>query len=239
MRPIPRSSAPCCSSPASRRSSRWRSATLHVAGKEFRAGGYVGGALASVLAEYLNRTGSIILILTLLFLAVILATQFSFGRLFAALAEMARDQMRLDRRVAHAARRAPARAAAAGGAEEAPRSAAEGARKIAQRSAADRRKCRRRSCEARRAGRDAGAADTEAVGTAAMVGAAAAALKAASSRPTPPPAIRRAPPTPPADAAAARAGEGAGGAQAGRLRLPAASRCSTRRRANERSTSAS
>ena len=42
----------------------------------------------------MNRTGSIILILTLLFLAVILATQFSFGRLFEAMADMARDQMK-------------------------------------------------------------------------------------------------------------------------------------------------
>ena len=39
-------------------------------------------ALAAFLAEYLNRTGSIILILTLLFAAIILSTQFSFGRLF-------------------------------------------------------------------------------------------------------------------------------------------------------------
>ena len=45
-------------------------------------------ALAGVLAEYLNRTGSIILILTLLFLAIILSTQFSFGRLFAAVGMM-------------------------------------------------------------------------------------------------------------------------------------------------------
>jgi S-DNA-T family DNA segregation ATPase FtsK/SpoIIIE len=51
----------------------------------FRAGGYIGDWLAGLLAEYLNRTGSIIFVLTLLFLAVILATQFSFGRLFASL----------------------------------------------------------------------------------------------------------------------------------------------------------
>ena len=36
------------------------------------------------MAEYLSRTGSIIVILTLLFVAVILATQFSFGRFFSA-----------------------------------------------------------------------------------------------------------------------------------------------------------
>ena len=56
--------------------------TLNVSGKVFRAGGYAGDWLAAQLADYLNRTGSIIFILTLLFLAIILATQFSFGRLF-------------------------------------------------------------------------------------------------------------------------------------------------------------
>jgi S-DNA-T family DNA segregation ATPase FtsK/SpoIIIE len=66
--------------------------TLSVGEKEFRAGGYVGERLAALLAEYLNRTGSIILILTLLFLAIILSTQFSFGRLFAAFSQLARDR---------------------------------------------------------------------------------------------------------------------------------------------------
>ena len=61
------------------------------------------------LAAYLNRTGSIILILTLLFLGIILSTQFSLGRLFAALGQILRDRW-----AAHA-RRAPrtARGAAA------------------------------------------------------------------------------------------------------------------------------
>ena len=66
--------------------------TLDVAGKEFRAGGYVGDRLAAALAEYLNRTGSIILILTLLFAAIILSTQFSFGRLFSVLSEVAHER---------------------------------------------------------------------------------------------------------------------------------------------------
>ena len=57
--------------------------SLDVAGKEFLAGGYLGQWAASWLAEYLNRTGSIIFILTMLFLAIVLATQFSFGRLSA------------------------------------------------------------------------------------------------------------------------------------------------------------
>ena len=56
--------------------------TLNVSGKVLRAGGYAGDWLAAQLADSLNRTGSIIFILTLLFLAIILATQFSFGRLF-------------------------------------------------------------------------------------------------------------------------------------------------------------
>jgi len=59
--------------------------TVDVAGKPFRAGGYAGEFLASELSEYLNRTGSVIVVLTLIFLSIIIATQFSFGRLFAAL----------------------------------------------------------------------------------------------------------------------------------------------------------
>jgi S-DNA-T family DNA segregation ATPase FtsK/SpoIIIE len=58
--------------------------TLQVSGKAFRAGGYTGEFLAGQMADYLNRTGSLIVILTLMFLAVILSTQFSFGRFFAA-----------------------------------------------------------------------------------------------------------------------------------------------------------
>ena len=175
--------------------------SLQVAGKEFRAGGYIGSALASVLAEYLNRTGSLILILTLLFLAVILATQFSFGRLFAALGEMVRDQI-------------------AGGIG-AFRSRREERRRDRQRQEVIKKHLDRQPKEGRArpaSGPDASPAPAELVSTraaarsappaepppappkpsrtAAVVGAAAAALKAASSRPTPPPAIKRAPPTP-------------------------------------------
>src|SRR5262249_4174191 len=57
---------------------------VEVAGKAFRAGGYVGEWVAELLSEYLNRSGSLIVILTLLFLSVIISTQFSFGRFFAA-----------------------------------------------------------------------------------------------------------------------------------------------------------
>ena len=56
--------------------------SVEVAGKSFRTGGYIGEWLASWLADYLNRTGSIIVILTLSFLAVVLSTQLSLGRMF-------------------------------------------------------------------------------------------------------------------------------------------------------------
>jgi S-DNA-T family DNA segregation ATPase FtsK/SpoIIIE len=59
--------------------------SLEVAGKPFRAGGYAGEWLASELSEYLNRTGSLIVIVTVIVLAVIMSTQFSFGRLFGAI----------------------------------------------------------------------------------------------------------------------------------------------------------
>jgi DNA segregation ATPase FtsK/SpoIIIE, S-DNA-T family len=56
--------------------------TVEVSGKAFRAGGYTGEFLAKEMSEYLARTGSLIVILTLIFLAIILSTQFSFGRFF-------------------------------------------------------------------------------------------------------------------------------------------------------------
>jgi DNA segregation ATPase FtsK/SpoIIIE, S-DNA-T family len=58
--------------------------TLDVSGKPFRAGGYVGSFLASQMSAYLARTGSLIVILTMIFLSIIASTQFSFGRFFAA-----------------------------------------------------------------------------------------------------------------------------------------------------------
>ena len=48
------------------------------------AGGYLGAVLAGLLAEYFNPIGSSIVILTALFLAVMLSTQFSLGQLFSA-----------------------------------------------------------------------------------------------------------------------------------------------------------
>ena len=62
-----------------------------VSGKTFHAGGSLGSALGALLSEYLNRTGSIIVILTLIVLAVILSTHFSFGTLFASASQGPRD----------------------------------------------------------------------------------------------------------------------------------------------------
>jgi DNA segregation ATPase FtsK/SpoIIIE, S-DNA-T family len=68
--------------------------TLTVSGTPFRAGGSAGDYLAAALSEYLNRTGSLIVIVTLIFLALIISTQLSFGRLFTALFHLARDGSR-------------------------------------------------------------------------------------------------------------------------------------------------
>jgi DNA segregation ATPase FtsK/SpoIIIE, S-DNA-T family len=62
-----------------------------VSGKTFEAGGSVGAGLGAWSAEYLNRTGSIIVILTCIVLSVILSTQFSFGRMFATASQGSRD----------------------------------------------------------------------------------------------------------------------------------------------------
>jgi DNA segregation ATPase FtsK/SpoIIIE, S-DNA-T family len=56
-----------------------------AAGRPFRAGGSIGEALAGLSAEYLNRTGSLVVLMTVLFMAVVLATQVSLGGLFALL----------------------------------------------------------------------------------------------------------------------------------------------------------
>ena len=193
--------------------------TLDISGKAFRAGGYVGDTLATVLATYLNRTGSIILILTLLFLSIILSTQFSFGRLFAFAAGLIRDRW------------AAVGAALRARAEERRRDKErqEVIKKHldkAARSAQDEKDGPAGDVEpgdvrAVRPARPALAADVTPAPrqpprvappiasrtpaaedvpkpsrTASVVGAAAAALKAASARPTPPPAIRRSVPTP-------------------------------------------
>jgi S-DNA-T family DNA segregation ATPase FtsK/SpoIIIE len=60
---------------------------VNFSGRELRAGGYLGEFLSARLAHDFNRTGSIIVILTLLVLSLILATQFSFGRLFSSIVQ--------------------------------------------------------------------------------------------------------------------------------------------------------
>jgi S-DNA-T family DNA segregation ATPase FtsK/SpoIIIE len=50
--------------------------------RTYEAGGFVGALLATTLTAYLNRTGTAIVLVTLLCLAVVLTTQVSFGRLF-------------------------------------------------------------------------------------------------------------------------------------------------------------
>ena len=48
------------------------------------AGGYLGALLTGLLADYFNRIGSIIVILTIMFSAAMLSTQFSLGQLLSA-----------------------------------------------------------------------------------------------------------------------------------------------------------
>lgn len=173
--------------------------------KSFRAGGYLGDRLAALLATYLNRTGSIILILTLLFLAIILSTQFSFGRLFAVFGQLLRDRTaaligmyrerrenrRRDRQRQEVIRKHLDKAPKDAKPEIKPRIATrEGLAEMGGVSPGEQgRRAATRTAPPEEAPKKPSR-------TAAMVGAAAAALKAAASRPTPTPAtIRR--PVPP------------------------------------------
>jgi S-DNA-T family DNA segregation ATPase FtsK/SpoIIIE len=65
--------------------------STELGGKTFHAGGSIGTWLGALFADYLNRTGSVIVLLTLMTLSVILSTQFSFGRLFATASRGSRD----------------------------------------------------------------------------------------------------------------------------------------------------
>jgi len=177
--------------------------SVDVAGKEFRAGGYLGTMLSGFLAEYLNRTGSIILILTLLFLALILSTQFSFGRLFGFVGSMIVDQWasligairaRRDEKQREKQRQDVLRKhieKQKGEGQPALTAVREGKTEAELTAAA-------RAVKAKfGAAREVEEVPAKPSRTAAMVGAAAAALKAASSKPTPPPAIKKMPvPTP-------------------------------------------
>ncbi|HEY0873441.1 MAG TPA: DNA translocase FtsK 4TM domain-containing protein [Vicinamibacterales bacterium] len=165
--------------------------TIDIDGKEFRPGGYLGQFLAGVLSDYLNTTGSVILILTTLFLATILATQFSFGRFFGAIGEILRDRWaaalgsirtwREERR-----RERQRQEVLKKHLEKAPVEAKE---KIAAAA-----RIARRDATARQSGGQDEEPAPKPSRAAAVVGAAAAALKAASSRPTPPAIKRPAPP---------------------------------------------
>jgi S-DNA-T family DNA segregation ATPase FtsK/SpoIIIE len=174
--------------------------TADIAGKKFRAGGYLGSAVAELLAEYLNRTGSIILILTLIFLSIILSTQFSFGRLVGAIGGMLADQWaamigamraRRDERQREKQRQEVLKKHFEKQKGEGKAPAGESGRErgpdpeVAAAAA--------RAVKARFAAREVEDAPPKPSRTAAMVGAAAAAIKAASSKPTPPPAIKKMP----------------------------------------------
>ena len=60
--------------------------------RPFRPGGVLGEWTAAGLSAYLNRTGTAILLIALLALAVILSTHFSFGKAFSAIANRVRGQ---------------------------------------------------------------------------------------------------------------------------------------------------
>jgi S-DNA-T family DNA segregation ATPase FtsK/SpoIIIE len=169
-------------------------------GKQFRSGGYMGEWLAGALAEYLNRTGSIILILTLLFLAIILSTQFSLGRLFGEIAQLLRDRAAALRGALHERREEQRREKQRQEVlkkhlDKLPKDGKATLPAIAG-AAADAEAAAARLAAKKPRPTDAEAPAPKPSRTAAVVGAAAAALKAASSKPTPPPAIKRPPPTP-------------------------------------------
>jgi DNA segregation ATPase FtsK/SpoIIIE, S-DNA-T family len=163
--------------------------TLDVSGKEFRAGGYFGDVLAGGLQEYLNRTGSIILILTLLFLAIILATQFSFGRLFAAVGQLIRDRWAASIGALRAWRDQRQRDKQRQ--EVLKKHLDKGGKPVKPVVAAPTPAAAKAA-----APKDDKREEKKTSRTAAMVEAAAAALKAASSKPTPAPSIKRSAPTP-------------------------------------------
>ena len=198
--------------------------TLEISGKSFRAGGYLGDALASLLSTYLNRTGSIILILTLLFLSIILSTQFSFSRLFGFLAGIARDrwaaavgamrarqeEKRREKQRQEVVRKHMEKAAKDGKVDAEPVVAMAAAMAVdeprerqparavpaAEVTPPPRPTPRVAPTVASRTPQRDDVAVPRPSRPASVVGAAAAALKAASARPTPAPAIKRPPPTP-------------------------------------------
>src|SRR5262245_3195115 len=61
-------------------------------GRRFGPGGMLGEWLSAFLSAYLNRTGAAILLLTCLALAIVLSTQFSFGRAATVIATRMRER---------------------------------------------------------------------------------------------------------------------------------------------------
>ena len=176
--------------------------TTEISGKTFRAGGFMGDRVAALLAAYLNRTGSIILILTLLFLGIILSTQFSFGRLFGVIGQILRDQcaalFAAFRSWREERRRDKQRQEVLRKHLEKTKAAETAKPKIAVRNTEDLAPAPRAVADAAQLQakqRLQEEAPKKPSRTAAMMEAAAAALKAASSRPTPPAAIKRPPPS--------------------------------------------
>jgi S-DNA-T family DNA segregation ATPase FtsK/SpoIIIE len=167
--------------------------TVEVNGDEFRAGGFIGERLAAFLAEYLNRTGSIVLILTLLFVAIILSTQFSFGRLFSALSQIARDRIAVMVASIRERREEQRREKQRQEVLKKHLSKESKTREIAKPAAAAVQPEPARPVRPQPTEPEAGPKKPSK--TAAVVSAAAAALKAASAKPTPPPPIKRPLPT--------------------------------------------
>jgi len=68
--------------------STFMSMAVHTTGTTGMAshtgGGYFGMFLSSQMTAYLGQTGSVIILMALLFISIIISTQFSFGRAFAA-----------------------------------------------------------------------------------------------------------------------------------------------------------
>ena len=60
-------------------------------GQAMEPGGSIGAGLAAFFSGYLNQTGSLIVLLSLMMMSVILSTQFSFGRMFANASAGSRD----------------------------------------------------------------------------------------------------------------------------------------------------
>ena len=160
----------------------------------------------------MNRTGSIVLILTLLFLAIILSTQFSFGRLFSAVFQMVRDRAAvfaasLRERREERRREKQRQEVLKKHLSKQPKDGRDAADSREAREPGDLKDARPRptvtpspalegAAAARGARDDCQAEPRKPSKTAAMVSAAAAALRVAASKPTPAPPIKRPPPTP-------------------------------------------